>query len=283
MTTGTTDRNADRIWSAMRELGPVNKGGGSLQVRVPLLAERVGLSAPTIRGYLKEWVAAGYATHPNGERGVVRLTSRHTRAPRIQHHHRMQGCVFVHHPDEDVYTVLDYRSGGRGRPPVLTRHRRQDADGDRLSEAEMGLTGPLPAPIDAPASAARTVAAIRGFADPPSGGPDDEALAAIELDAVLSDRFDLPLPAGEYPLLKAAACDAARARLYDDAAPERVLGRLSSARKRVGRIAAGELHLVDAAGARVAPRSDAVATSAAPRFRRAALVATARGSRWDGC
>lgn len=102
-----------------------------------------------------------------------------------------------------------------------------------------------------------------------------------EFDAVLSDRFDLPLPPGTYPLLTAAACDVARGRLYDDTAPERVLGRMSSARKRVARVAAGELHLVDAAGARVAPRSGVIATSAAPRFRRAAFEAPARGSRWD--
>lgn len=101
-----------------------------------------------------------------------------------------------------------------------------------------------------------------------------------EIDAVIAERFDTPLPPGTYPLLKAAACDIARGRLYDDAAPERVLGRGSSARKRVARVATGELHLLDANGGRVEPRADVVATSAEPRFRRAAFEAPRGGSRW---
>ena len=115
----------------------------------------------------------------------------------------------------------------------------------------------------------------------------DAVLADVdaEFDAVLSDRFDLPLAPVEYPLLKAAACDVARGRLYDDAAPDRVLGRMSSARKRVARVAAGELHLVDAAGARVAPRSDVIATSAEARFARVTIETRGRAGsgRWGAC
>lgn len=88
--------------------------------------------------------------------------------------------------------------------------------------------------------------------------------ASAEMDAVLAGSFDLPLPAGEYPLLKAACCDIARLRLYDDAAPERVMGRASSARKRVRQLAAGELHLVDAAGARVERRATILVAAGEP-------------------
>lgn len=107
--------------------------------------------------------------------------------------------------------------------------------------------------------------------------------ADAEIDAVIAERYDTPLPPGTYPLLKAAACDIARLRLYDDAAPERVLGRGSSARKRVVRVAAGELHLLDANGASVEPRQEAAATSAAPRFGRATFETPGAGSRWDVC
>lgn len=122
------------------------------------------------------------------------------------------------------------------------------------------------APADAQGASARADAVL--------------ADADAEIDAVIAERFDTPLPPGTYPLLKAAACDIARLRLYDDAAPERVLGRGSSARKRVTRVAAGELHLLDANGGRVEPRADVVATSAEPRFRRAAFEAPRGGSRW---
>lgn len=79
--------------------------------------------------------------------------------------------------------------------------------------------------------------------------------ACAEIDAVLAEGYDLPLPSGEYPLLKAAACDVARLRLYDDTAPDRVMGGASSAHKRIRQLAAGELHLLAATGARVERRS----------------------------
>jgi len=78
--------------------------------------------------------------------------------------------------------------------------------------------------------------------------------ACAEIDALLAEGFDLPLPAGEYSLLKAAACDVARLRLYDDVAPDRVLGRASSARARIRQLAAGELHLLAATGVRIERR-----------------------------
>lgn len=94
--------------------------------------------------------------------------------------------------------------------------------------------------------------------DDDGASPRAEAViadACAEIDAVLAEGYDLPLPAAECPLLKAAACDIARLRLYDDAAPDRVLGRASSARKRIRQLAAGELHLLAADGTRVERRT----------------------------
>ena len=86
----------------------------------------------------------------------------------------------------------------------------------------------------------------------------DAALAdaASEIDEALAETYSLPL-GGAWPSLRAIACDIARARLYDTEAPERVLGRLSSARKRLRRIGEGDLRLVSDAGAE-APRRQTV-------------------------
>lgn len=86
----------------------------------------------------------------------------------------------------------------------------------------------------------------------------DAALADAhaEIDAALAETWTLPLT-GDWPALKAVCCDLARAMLYDDDAPERVLGALASARKRLGRIGRGEMRLVDAAG-RIAARRPAI-------------------------
>ena len=85
------------------------------------------------------------------------------------------------------------------------------------------------------------------------GGDDARALTAIddaqaEIDAALAETYTLPLRAGTWPSLTSIAADIARAKLYDDEAPERVLGRLSSARKRLRKLAMGEVRLVDSAG-----------------------------------
>ena len=71
--------------------------------------------------------------------------------------------------------------------------------------------------------------------------------AGAEIDAALAEIYTLPLRAGTWPALVGIACDIARARLYDHGAPERVLGRLSSARKRLRMLGSGETRLVDAA------------------------------------
>ncbi len=95
--------------------------------------------------------------------------------------------------------------------------------------------------------------------------------ADADIDSQLADRYDLPLPPGEYPTLKSIAADFARARLYDDDAPERVLGRMSSAGGRLREIVSGERVLVDADGRRVPRRTEAMASGGAALFTREQL------------
>ena len=105
-------------------------------------------------------------------------------------------------------------------------------------------------------------------ADPGTGASPraDTALAdaAAAVDAELAQGYDLPLPAGTWPLLTAVCCDLARLRLYDDTAPEHVLGRASTARKRVRALASGELVLLDAGGVRAARRASILVDPGAP-------------------
>ena len=72
--------------------------------------------------------------------------------------------------------------------------------------------------------------------------------ACAEIDGVISEVYVLPLRAGAWPLLLAIGADIARAQLFDNLPPERVLGRLSSARNRLKRIGTGALRLLDATG-----------------------------------
>lgn len=101
----------------------------------------------------------------------------------------------------------------------------------------------------------------------------DAVLADVDadIDSRLADRFDLPLPPGEYPALKSIAADKARGRLYDDDAPERVLGRMSSAEKRLREIVSGDRALVDADGRRVPRRTEAMASGGEGLFSRRQL------------
>lgn len=80
---------------------------------------------------------------------------------------------------------------------------------------------------------------------------------AAEIDGEVSRVYATPLGEGPWPALVPINCDLARARLYDDAAPERVLGALSSARRRLREYGAGARRLVDGAG-REAPRHPVV-------------------------
>ena len=108
---------------------------------------------------------------------------------------------------------------------------------------------------------------------PSSEDPDRTAGALAdadaEIDGHLAVRYALPLPSGaSWPLLASVACDLARLRLHDDAAPETVLGRASSARAKLRRLASGELALTDSEGAPAPPAaaSGAYAAPARPSF-----------------
>ena len=96
--------------------------------------------------------------------------------------------------------------------------------------------------------------------------------ASAEIDSVIHDLYELPLPAGPWPLLRAIACDVGRLRLYDDEAAERVLGAASSARKKLRMLAAGETALVDANGQRAPRRRLVQATAPEPVMTREALA-----------
>jgi len=96
--------------------------------------------------------------------------------------------------------------------------------------------------------------------------------ASAEIDSMLYDLYELPLPAAPWPLLRAIACDLARLRLYDDEAPRRVLGAGSSARGRLRRLARAETALVDDAGNRAPRRALARATAPEPALTRDALA-----------
>ena len=109
-------------------------------------------------------------------------------------------------------------------------------------------------------------------------GADDVRLtaaledASAEIDSKLYDLYPLPLPAGPWPMLRTIACDIARTRLFDDEAPDRVLGALSSARKKLRMLAAGETALVDVNGQRAPRRGLVQATAPAPVMTREALA-----------
>ncbi|WP_420011028.1 phage protein Gp36 family protein [Tateyamaria sp.] len=77
--------------------------------------------------------------------------------------------------------------------------------------------------------------------------------AAAEIDAVVAAAWDLPLPPGPWPLLVAIASDIARARLYDDVAPETVTARATRARAKLRSIPEGRYQLLSVAGD-IAPR-----------------------------
>ncbi len=88
-------------------------------------------------------------------------------------------------------------------------------------------------------------------------GKIDAALsdADAEIDAALAELYVLPLPAGDYQLLTSIACDLARARLYDDAAPEAVTGRARMGREVLAALKKGDLLIVGKDGEAVKRRT----------------------------
>ena len=72
--------------------------------------------------------------------------------------------------------------------------------------------------------------------------------ASAEIDSRIGVAYSLPLPAGQYPLLLAIACDLARAELYDDTEHEAAQALAEQARDLLDKIVAGEAQLVDYGG-----------------------------------
>ena len=101
-------------------------------------------------------------------------------------------------------------------------------------------------------------------ADPDGSGADRIAAAladaAAEIDSVLAVAYDLPLPAGTYPALRAIACDLARDRLYDDAALDEPKARRKAAAGRLEALRDGRMFLVSGEGV-TAPRRSRVGVS----------------------
>ena len=96
--------------------------------------------------------------------------------------------------------------------------------------------------------------------------------AAAEIDAALYPVFELPLPAGPWPLLRAISCDIARLHLYDDEAPQRVWRGAAEARSRLKMLLARRgTGLVDEAGSPAPRRALAQATAPEPALGRGAL------------
>ena len=89
-------------------------------------------------------------------------------------------------------------------------------------------------------------------ADPRTTGEDRTVTALAdahaEIDACLAVWWRLPLPDGDWPLLRSIACDLARGRLYDDQHTEEPKRLLEAARKMLEGLKTGETQLVDAAG-----------------------------------
>lgn len=109
---------------------------------------------------------------------------------------------------------------------------------------------------------------------PESGGRADAALAdaCAEIDAALGEAYRLPLGAGPWPALRSAACDLARANLYDDVAPKTVRKAAAMAREAVAALADGSARLLDAAGAEAPRRQRPESWGPPPGMDRASLA-----------
>ena len=79
--------------------------------------------------------------------------------------------------------------------------------------------------------------------------------ASAEIDAALGMAYDLPLPEGDFPVLRSIACDLARLRLYDDAPADAVTDRARRARALLKDMAAGGTALLQTDGRPVPRRS----------------------------
>ena len=116
---GSANNHARAIWRGLSErIGH--------QHRLPALAEQVGVGTGTVRRYVREWGAAGYVAYGSG---VVRLPKGARAHPPDISLDCGGKLVYVHYPDEDIYTVVD-RTAGRHAHPTITRRRRNASGPD---------------------------------------------------------------------------------------------------------------------------------------------------------
>ncbi len=127
---------------------------------------------------------------------------------------------------------------------------------------------------------------ICDLADEDGDGRDDAgridavlADVSAQIDAALATAWDLPLAGpGPWPALTAVACDLARLRLFDEAAPDGVVARARAARKALSDLVAGESVLLSADGKPVPRREEALMSVCGSR----PMIAIALG-RAGGC
>ena len=96
-------------------------------------------------------------------------------------------------------------------------------------------------------------------------GRIDAALADAnaEIEASLGVAYALPLPEGDFPVLRSIACDLARLQLYDDAPTDAVTDRARRARALLKDMAAGGTALLQADG-RPVPRQSPAPQASGP-------------------
>lgn len=105
------------------------------------------------------------------------------------------------------------------------------------------------------------------------GGPDRAEAHLADASAVVDQRlaavFALPLPPGDWPVLKSIVCRLAWLTLHDGEAPEAAKAAAARARRDLDRLARGVLTAADGTPAPRLPQ--ARATAPAPAFGREAL------------
>lgn len=124
----------------------------------------------------------------------------------------------------------------------------------RYGAADVDVLAPAP---DGPGAADRAAAYL--------------ADASAVVDQRLAAVYALPLPAGDWPLLKSIACRLAWLALHDDEAPEAVKAAAGRARRDLDRLLQGVLAAADGSPAPRLPQARAQATAPAPAFSREAL------------
>ncbi len=155
----------------------------------------------------------------------------------------------------------------------MTYARRLDLE-RRFGAGEIRMLAPLPEGAEDIDAEGRFVDGDGTVLDPQPGDPRMAAALAdadAEIDGKIAVAYDLPLPAGTWPLLVMIASDLARHRLYDDQSLEEPKNRAMKARSRLTGIQNGKSYLVNDAGARAPRRSAAAVTGAEPRFDRDAM------------